>query len=51
MQQVAPDGTVRRGDPRDTGTLPLDARARATAMRGTGRYFTRLHVDGVHLRV
>ena len=51
VQQVAQDGTVRRGDPNDTGKLPLDARARATAASGSGRYFTDTHVDGVHLRV
>jgi two-component system, OmpR family, sensor histidine kinase MprB len=51
VQQVAADGTVRRGDPTDTGKLPLDARVRATAKSGTGRYFTDTHVDGVHLRV
>ena len=51
VQQIAADGTVRRGDPQDTGKLPIDARALATAKRGSGRYFTDLHVDGVHLRV
>ena len=51
VQQIAPDGTIRRGDPHDTGKLPLDARARATATSGSGRYFTDTHVDGVHLRV
>jgi two-component system, OmpR family, sensor histidine kinase MprB len=51
VQQVAPDGTIRQGDPTDTGKLPLDARARETAKSGSGRYFTDTHVDGVHLRV
>jgi two-component system, OmpR family, sensor histidine kinase MprB len=51
VQQIAKDGTVRRGDPTDTGKLPLDARARATATSGSGRYFTDTHVGGVHLRV
>jgi two-component system, OmpR family, sensor histidine kinase MprB len=51
VQQIAPDGTVRRGDPNETGTLPLDARSRATAKSGSGRYFTDMHVGGVHLRV
>jgi two-component system, OmpR family, sensor histidine kinase MprB len=51
VQLVAPNGTVRRGDPNDTGKLPLDARARATAKSGSGRYFTDTHVGGVHLRV
>jgi two-component system sensor histidine kinase MprB len=51
VQQIAKDGTIRRGDPTDTGKLPLDARARATAASGSGRYFTDTHVDGVHLRV
>ena len=50
VQQVAPNGTVRR-DPADTGKLPLDARARATARSGVGRYFTDIRVEGVHLRV
>ncbi|MDX6525394.1 MAG: two-component system, OmpR family, sensor histidine kinase MprB, partial [Gaiellales bacterium] len=51
VQQIAPDGTVRRGDPNETGKLPLDARARATAKSGSGRYFTDTSVGGVHLRV
>jgi two-component system sensor histidine kinase MprB len=51
VQQIAPDGTVRRGDPNETGKLPLDARARATARSGSGRYFTDTSVGGVHLRV
>jgi two-component system, OmpR family, sensor histidine kinase MprB len=51
VQQIAPDGTVRRGDPNETGKLPLDARARATAKSGSGRYFTDTTVGGVHLRV
>jgi two-component system sensor histidine kinase MprB len=51
VQQIAPDGTVRRGDPNETGKLPLDARARATARSGSGRYFTDTSVAGVHLRV
>ena len=37
VQQVSADGTVEQGDPDDTGTLPVDARARATAKTGTGR--------------
>jgi two-component system sensor histidine kinase MprB len=51
VQQIAPDGNVRRGDPNETGKLPLDARARATAKSGSGRYFTDTTVGGVHLRV
>ena len=51
VQQVAPDGTIQRGDPADTGRLPVDARTRATAESGTGRYFSDMTVKGVHLRV
>jgi len=51
VQQVAPDGTIQRGDPADTGRLPIDARTRATASSGTGRYFSDMTVNGVHLRV
>ncbi|MDX6570552.1 MAG: two-component system, OmpR family, sensor histidine kinase MprB [Gaiellales bacterium] len=50
VQQIAPDGTVSQGNPSDTGKLPLDARARATAKSGSGRYFSDTHVNGVHLR-
>jgi two-component system sensor histidine kinase MprB len=50
VQQIAPNGTVRQ-DPTDTGKLPVDSHARATARSGVGRYFTDTHVDGVHLRV
>jgi two-component system sensor histidine kinase MprB len=51
VQQVSPDGTIQRGDPADTGRLPVDARTRATAQSGTGRYFSDMTVRGVHLRV
>jgi two-component system sensor histidine kinase MprB len=51
VQQIAPNGSVRTGNSADTGTLPRDARALATAKSGTGRYFTDTHVNGVHLRV
>jgi two-component system sensor histidine kinase MprB len=51
VQQIAPDGTVLRGNPNDTGKLTPDARVLATARSGTGRYFTDTHVGGVHLRV
>ncbi|MDX6540821.1 MAG: hypothetical protein QOI71_2431, partial [Gaiellales bacterium] len=44
VQQIAPDGTVSQGNPNDTGKLPLDARALATAKSGSGRYFTDTHV-------
>jgi two-component system sensor histidine kinase MprB len=51
VQQVAPDGTIQRGDPAVTGRLPVDTRTRATASSGTGRYFSDMTVNGVHLRV
>jgi two-component system, OmpR family, sensor histidine kinase MprB len=51
VQQIAQDGALRQGDANDTGRLPVDARALSTATSGSGRYFTDIHVDGVHLRV
>jgi two-component system sensor histidine kinase MprB len=48
---VAPSGAIRQGDADDTGSLPVDARARATARSGSGRYFSDVTVNGVHLRV
>jgi two-component system sensor histidine kinase MprB len=51
VQQVAPTGAIRQGDADDTGSLPVDARARATARSGSGRYFSDVTVNGVHLRV
>jgi two-component system, OmpR family, sensor histidine kinase MprB len=51
VQQVGSDGTVGHVDPDATGTLPVDARALATAKSGSGRYFSDINVKGVHLRV
>ena len=51
VQQIAADGTIRQGDADDSGVLPLDARARATAKSGSGRYLSDMTVNGVHLRV
>ena len=51
VQQIAADGTIRQGDADDTGSLPIDARARATAKSGSGRYFSDMTAGGVHLRV
>ncbi|HEY1480852.1 MAG TPA: ATP-binding protein [Gaiellales bacterium] len=51
VQLVTAKGKVTKGDQSDTGTLPVDARTLATAKSGTGRYFSDVHVKGVHLRV
>jgi two-component system sensor histidine kinase MprB len=51
VQLIAKTGTITKGDPTDTGSLPVDAKALATAKSGSGRYFTDLTVKGVHLRV
>jgi two-component system sensor histidine kinase MprB len=51
VQQVSPDGTIQRVDASDSGQLPVDARTKATAKSGSGRYYSDVHVKGVHLRV
>jgi two-component system sensor histidine kinase MprB len=51
VQQVAANGAIRQGDADDSGSLPVGARARATAESGSGRYFSDVTVNGVHLRV
>jgi two-component system sensor histidine kinase MprB len=51
VQLISANGQITRGDPSDTGSLPVDARALATAKSGSGRYLTDVHVKGVHLRV
>ena len=51
VQLISTTGAVTKGDPTDTGKLPVDARALATAKRGSGRYFSDVTVKGVHLRV
>jgi len=49
MEQVTSDGTVRALDPRDR--IPVDARMRALARRGSGRFFAEKTVRGVPLRL
>jgi two-component system, OmpR family, sensor histidine kinase MprB len=51
VQLISAKGVVTKGDPNDTGSLPVDARALATAKSGTGRYFSDVTAKGVHLRV
>jgi two-component system sensor histidine kinase MprB len=51
VQLISATGKVTKGDPSDTGSLPVDARALATAKSGSGRYLTDVHVKGVDLRV
>jgi two-component system sensor histidine kinase MprB len=54
VQYVTPQGVIVSSDSA-TGIagsrLPVDARTRAAAARGTGRYFGDARVSGVHLRV
>ena len=42
VQLIAPDGTVRRGDPNETGTLPRDARALVHRQERHGALLTRM---------
>jgi two-component system sensor histidine kinase MprB len=51
VQQVSVDGSVQHVDSNASGQLPVDARTKATAKSGSGRYFSDVHVKGVHLRV
>jgi two-component system, OmpR family, sensor histidine kinase MprB len=51
VQLISATGKITKGDPRDTGSLPVGARALATAKSGSGSYLTDAHVKGVHLRV
>ena len=50
FQLIAPDGKVSRPTG-ETAVLPVDDRALELARAGTGRAFTDVTVDGVHLRV
>jgi two-component system sensor histidine kinase MprB len=50
VQFVSPTGSASR-PPDENWPLPVDARTKAIAASGTGRYVTDLHVQGVHLRV
>jgi two-component system sensor histidine kinase MprB len=50
FQLVTPDGTPSR-PPGETSQLPVDARTRALAASGSGRYLSDARVEGTHLRV
>jgi two-component system, OmpR family, sensor histidine kinase MprB len=50
MQFITPKGAVRR-PPGTTSGPPVDARARAVAASGRGRYYSDAHVGGTHVRV
>ena len=50
VQFVSPGGTIVSATTAAT-KLPVDARAKALAATGNGRYFSDTHVEGVHLRV
>ena len=49
VEQIAPDGAVRSSDSRRP--IPTDARMRALARRGSGRYLTDMTVRNTRLRV
>jgi two-component system sensor histidine kinase MprB len=54
VQYVTPGGVIVSSDSSagvSGSRLPVDARTRALAARGTGRYFSDAHVSAVHLRV
>jgi two-component system, OmpR family, sensor histidine kinase MprB len=50
VQYVSPQGTILSPTTADS-RLPVDARAKALAASGQGRYLSDAHVSGVHLRV
>jgi two-component system, OmpR family, sensor histidine kinase MprB len=50
MQFITPQGEVRRPPATTTGP-PVDARARAVAASGQGRYYSDAHVGSIHVRV